>query len=99
MKIRLKPTKEQEQLFWQSCGAKRFAYNWGLNRAIELYKDGICFDKTLIQTEFNQYKKQFNWIDDVSAQITQHSFIDLENAFKNFYKKQCKFPRFKSKKN
>lgn len=38
MKIRLKPTKEQEELFIKSCGAKRFAYNWGLERFIQIKK-------------------------------------------------------------
>ena len=38
LKVRLKPTKEQETLMFKSTGVARFAYNWGLNRWNELYK-------------------------------------------------------------
>lgn len=30
LKIKLYPTKEQEQLMWQSSGVSRYIYNWGL---------------------------------------------------------------------
>lgn len=28
LKIKLHPTKEQEQLMWQSAGVSRYIYNW-----------------------------------------------------------------------
>ena len=31
-KVRLLPTKEQEELMFTSVGCSRFAYNWALNR-------------------------------------------------------------------
>ena len=51
MKIRLKPTKEQESLFIKSCGAKRFAYNWGLERFIEIKKNGETYNKYKLKKE------------------------------------------------
>ena len=34
-KIRLLPTKEQEELMIKSIGCSRFAYNWALNKIKE----------------------------------------------------------------
>ena len=42
VKIRLKPTKEQEVLMLKSCGVSRFAYNFGVEcftRDYEKYLD------------------------------------------------------------
>ena len=38
VKIRLKPTPEQEILMRKSIGVQRFAYNWGLAKWNELYE-------------------------------------------------------------
>ncbi|HZK37381.1 MAG TPA: zinc ribbon domain-containing protein [Clostridia bacterium] len=40
VKIRLLPTEEQEELMFKSVGTARYAYNWGLSRWQELYKEG-----------------------------------------------------------
>ena len=42
-KVRLYPTKEQEQKLWQSVGTARFIYNWTLNKQEENYKNGGKF--------------------------------------------------------
>ena len=44
-KVRLYPTKEQEQKLWQSVGTARFVYNWTLARQEENYKNGGKFIK------------------------------------------------------
>lgn len=98
IKIRLKPTQEQEVLMWKSVGITRFAYNWGLARWIELYESDEKVNKGILRTEFNQYKKQFDWIKEVSGQVTADSFEQLDVAFKNFFQKKAGYPKFKSKK-
>lgn len=101
MKIRLLPTKEQEELMLKSVGASRFAYNWGLSKWNEVYKQtGKNPSYLEIKKEFNSMKKkeEYSWLYKVSAQITSQAFIDLNNAFKNFFKKNAKYPKFKSKK-
>ena len=98
MKIRLKPTKEQESLFIKSCGAKRFAYNWGLERFIEIKKNGEIYNKYKLKKEFNQYKKQFDWIKEVSSDVTAMAFTNLDIAINNYFNKITKYPKFKSKK-
>ena len=98
MKIRLKPTKEQEILFIKSCGAKRFAYNWGLERFMELKKNNKPYNKYQLKKEFNQYKKQFDWIKEVSSDVTAMAFTNLDIAISNYFNKITKYPKFKSKK-
>lgn len=53
IKIRLKPTRDQEELMFKSTGVARFTYNWGLNKANELYEKGVKFNKATIKKEFN----------------------------------------------
>lgn len=101
IKIRLKPTRDQEELMFKSTGIARFTYNWGLNKANELYEKGIKFNKATIKKEFNNTIKkdgEFKWLKEVSGQVTAQVFNDLNEAFSSFFKKRSKYPRFKTKK-
>ena len=41
-RVKLLPTPEQEQLFWQFAGTRRYAYNWALERRTTAWvNDGI----------------------------------------------------------
>ena len=42
-KIRLKPTKKQTPLLFQSAGTARWVYNWTLGRQKENYDNGGKF--------------------------------------------------------
>ena len=42
-KVRLFPSKEQEQKLWQSVGTARYIYNWTLHKQEENYKNGGKF--------------------------------------------------------
>jgi putative transposase len=101
IKIRLFPTKEQEILMCKSCGTARFAYNWGLSKWEEEYKQGLKPSKLSIKKEFNTAIKKdekYSWLYEVSAQITVQAFEDLNTAYENFFKGLSKYPKFKSKK-
>lgn len=100
IKIRLKPTKEQEILMFKSVGISRFTYNWALARWEEIYRSGEKPNKIAIRKEFNQLKKneKYKWLNEISAQVSQQVFEDLQTAYKNFFKGSTKKPQFKSKK-
>ena len=101
VKIRLSPTKEQEELMFQSVGIARFAYNWGLSKWEEMYKEGIKPSKAKIRKEFNNSIRKnddFKWLYNVSGQITAQAFADLEDAYKNFFDGLAQRPKFKNKK-
>ena len=101
IKIRLLPTKEQEMLMFQSVGVARFAYNWGLSKWEEMYKEGLKPSKAMVRKEFNNSIKKnddFKWLYNVSGQITSQAFVDLEAAYKNFFNGLAQRPKFKNKK-
>ena len=99
VKIRLLPTKEQEELMLKSIGCSRFAYNWALNRCNELYQQGVKYNMSNIRKEFTQLKKQdeFKWLNEVSITTMVESMRNLDKAFKIFFKTKKGYPKFKTK--
>ena len=99
IKIRLLPTEEQEVLMLKSIGCSRFAYNWALNKCNEKYKNNEKYSIANIRKEFTQLKKdkEFKWLNEVSSKVTQESIRNLDKAFKSFFNKQSKYPKFKTK--
>ncbi len=100
-KVRLEPNKEQEKLLWQSAGTARWAYNWTLAKQEENYKKGGKFlNDGDLRKEITQLKKkpEFEWLNNVSAQIPKQAVKDACNAYKSFFSKKSKKPRFKSRK-
>ncbi len=99
-KIRLIPTKDQEQLMLKSIGCSRFAYNWALNKCNERYKNNINYSMSDIRKEFTQLKKEeeFKWLNEVSNTTMVESMRNLDKSFKSFFKGNSKHPKFKSKK-
>ena len=99
VKIRLLPTKEQEELMLKSIGCSRFAYNWALNRCNELYQQGVKYNMSNIRKEFTQLKKQdeFKWLNEVSITTMVESMRNLDKAFKQFFKIKQGYPKFKTK--
>ena len=100
-KVRLRPTKEQENKLYQSAGTARFIYNWALARQQENYKQGNKFlSDSVLRKEITQLKKtdEFKWLNEVSNNVPKQAVKDACNAYKIFFKGQAKFPKFKSKK-
>lgn len=95
------PNNKQNTKLFQYSGTARFAYNWALARQKENYKQGnkFIYDNEL-RREFTQLKKQeeFQWLNNISNNVTKQSIKDACDAYRNFFKGQSKFPKFKSKK-
>ena len=99
-KIRLLPTKEQEELMWKSVNYSRFVWNWALSRWNELYKENKhCFMGD-IRKEFTQLKKQkeYRWLNEISSKTLVEPMRNLDKAFKLFFKGNVKYPKFRTKK-
>lgn len=107
-KIKLYPNIQQKELIDKTIGCSRFIFNQMLSERIIVYND-LKDDKEKLyaykyKTE-KEYKKEFEWLKEVSCYALQQSRIDLETAYKNFFRrlkqgnKKAGFPRFKSKKN
>lgn len=100
-RVRLKPTKEQEQMFIKSCGVMRWAYNYGLQRKIEEYqKNKSNYSRVLIRKEIQNLRKteEYKWISEVSTKVYDEALRDLDKAFKFFFTGLKNFPKYKTKK-
>ena len=101
-KFRLEPTPDQAVLLSKHFGCARFIYNHFLKEKQDHY---LLNKKTLnynncsgIMTNIKK-QEEYSWLSEVNSQCLQASLKNLETAYGKFFKKQTKFPRFKSKKN
>lgn len=100
IKVRLSPDNKQLTKLFQYAGCARFAYNWAIIRQQENYKQGGKFlSDCELRREFTQLKKlpEYEWLNEVSNNVTKQAIKDACNAYKRFFKGQCKHPRLKSK--
>lgn len=99
-KVRLYPTKEQEQKMWQSVGTARFIYNWALAKEEENHKNGGKFiSDGVLRKELTQLKKtDLVWLNDVSNNVAKQAVKDACIAYKNYFNGVAKRPRFKTRK-
>lgn len=97
-KIRLDATCKQEKYFRKACGTARFAWNWGLAKWEEKYKEGSKTNAFELKKEFNSLKpKEFPWVYEVTKYASQQPFIFLQRAFQAFFEKRAKYPKYKKK--
>ena len=99
-KIRLLPTKEQEQLMWRHVGACRFIWNWALNKQNEEYqktKKKISLNVLMgLLTEL-KHQNDTLWLNEIDSACLQTTLRNLEKSYKRFFQGQG-HPKFKSKK-
>jgi len=93
-KYRIYLNDMQKELIDKTIGSCRFVYNYILGKAINYYNANKKNMKLSIETEM---KKEFEWLKAIDSIAIQQSRRDLETSYKNFFKKQNKFPKFKSK--
>ena len=96
----LDPNDVQTTLLRKHAGVARAAWNWALNRRIEEYKlTGKSSNAIAQHRQLNAIKPtDFPWMYEVSKCAPQEALRDLDKAFRNFFAKRAKHPRFKSKK-
>lgn len=101
IKIRLYPNNKQITKLFQYAGCARFAYNWAIAKEQENYKQKNKFlSDNELRKEFTQLKKlpEYRWLNEISNNVTKQAIKDACNAYKKFFKGQCKYPKFKGKK-
>ena len=99
-KTELDLNNKQRTACLNHAGTSRFAYNWGLGRRIDAYKnEGKSLNAIDLHKELNKLKKtDFLWMYDISKCAPQEALRNLGKAFINFFKGNAKYPKFKSKK-
>ena len=105
-KYELRPTRTQANLFAQFAGAARFVYNWGLSERINHYKETgktlTYFSQTKALTQKKKDDTENIWLKDMNSQSINNSLLNLDSAFKNFFRRlktgeKPGFPKFKKK--
>lgn len=100
-KIRIYPTKEQEDLIWKHIHTCRFIWNYMLETHKKHYNEtGKCLSRYDMIKLLTPLKKQegFEWIRETSNASLQKMCIRLDLSFKKFFKHKAHYPKFKSKK-
>lgn len=97
-RIALDPNKKQATYFAKASGTARFTYNWALNEWNSEYMAGGKPSWTSLSRKLNSIKRdQFPWMMEVTKNAPQTAIIQLGNAFKNFFSKRAKYPKFHKK--
>ena len=99
-KFRINPTKEQIVLISKHFGATRFVFNRYLNSRKETYieeKKSLNYYDNANDLTVLKKDEQFVWLKEINSQSLQSSLRNLDTAYNKFFRKQTKFPRFKSK--
>jgi putative transposase len=99
-KFRIYPTEEQALLIRKTFGCVRFVYNKMLAERKETYEtfkeDKEALKKVKHPTPA-KYKKEFEWLKEVDSLALANAQLNLDKAYKAFFKGNAKFPKFKSK--
>ena len=103
-KTEINLNQEQKTQVNKTIGVCRYIYNFYLAYNKEIYEkdgkfiSGMDFSKWL-NNEYIPNNPDKSWIKEVSSKAVKKSIMNAEAAFKRFFNKQSKFPRYKKKKN
>lgn len=100
-RFRMRPKKAQEASLYRMAGARRFIYNWSLDRRKGYYAEhGEGISRKQLSSEMTALKSQPDtlWLKEADSQMLQQALKDVDRAFEAFFKQRSRFPRFRSKK-
>lgn len=97
-KYRLYPTEKQKEFLEKHFGSCRFVYN----HFLALRRDAWQRNKQSIsgfecKRQLKNLKTEFPWLKDVNSQSLQDVVLNLEKAYRRFFKGFAGYPRFKTK--
>lgn len=97
-RIALVPTAAQEVLLRQAVGVSRFAYNWALAEWKRQYQAGEKPSEGALRRQLNAIKRQqYPWMLLVPKSVPQQAIKNCGAAFRRFFQKQGRYPKFKKK--
>ncbi|MED3554199.1 transposase [Cytobacillus praedii] len=99
-KFRLYPTEEQALVIHKTFGCVRFVYNKMLAERKETYENLKEDKEALIKAKHPtpaKYKKEFKWLKEVDSLALANAQLNLDKAYKAFFKGNAKFPKLKIK--
>ena len=106
-KFRLYPNKDQKEMFSKYFGCNRLVWNKALELRESYYKEHKndkqkkalnYYDTARFLRELKQ-KEEYKWLKEANSQSLQQALMDLDKAFKVFFKGISKYPNYKKKTN
>ena len=102
IKYELKLNKTQKTFIKKTCGCVRLVYNISLDKKNREYKingSSISGYDLIKELAVLKSKKEFDFLKEAPSQALQQTILNLDQAFKNFFKNKQHFglPRFKKK--
>ena len=98
VKIRIYPNQEQVEKLAGHFGAARWIWNDALAFKQRQYKeDGESISGYSLKARIPKLKREYPWLKEAPSQALQQSILNLDRAFKNFFARRTRFPRFKSR--
>ena len=94
-KIKLKPNKAQAVMLSKTAGTARYAYNWALARWKELYDQGVRTSYVELSREWTKDRPE--WASEVADGAPRRAIMNLDKAYKSFFKGISKPPTFHKK--
>ena len=100
-RTKLKLNNKQRTKLFKNASVARFAYNLTLEIQETNYKNGGKFlsDCDIRKTITKRKKNDLAWLYDYDCDIVKQAVKDACRAYKKFFEKKAKKPRFHSKKN
>ena len=101
-RVELDPTDRQRTAFARAAGTARFAYNWALaewrrrHAAREKDRTLPAPSEMALRRDLNALKRSlYPWMLEVTKCAVQEAVIDLGAAFRSFFDRRGRYPRFK----
>ena len=84
--IKIDPTYEQEEFFWQCTGASRKFFNWGLERWLKKREAGETTNEAEIRKDLNEVKDElFPWLNELPCGVVKQAIKNMGEAWQNFF--------------
>lgn len=97
-KYRIFPTDDQKNQLQRYFGVSRLVYNLGLEtKTVAFASNKKTISKYDLIKQLPELREKFDYIKECPSQVLQHSIINLDTAYQNFFKGKCQFPKFKNK--
>lgn len=100
-RYRLRPTRRQEVALERAGHARRFVYNWALERSRAHFAAtgrGITLKQQCRDLTRLKKHPDHAWLREVDSQALQQPIFDLRRAYVAFFERRSRHPRFRSRK-
>ena len=99
-KVKLKLNNKQKTILFRNASVSRFAYNLTIELQEENYKKGNKFlsDSEIREIITKRKQNDLAWLYDYNCDIVKQAVKDVCRAYKKFFNKKAKKPKFKSAK-